>query len=332
MYEKLQLMDIEKLNFGGMGLPLQIVLGFVMFGVALGITGEHFKGVAKNPKIVLIGVFSQFFLLPAVTFLLVLAFSKVITPTVALGMILVASCPGGNISNFMSSLAKANVALSVTLTAIATLAAIFMTPFNFALWGKLYLHFAPQEATSFLRELQINPVEMFKTVFILLGVPLAIGMWFNWKFPKTTVKIIKPIKNISVLIFMGLVVGMFAANYEFFVRFILYIFIIVFIHNFVALGTGFSIASIFRTDKPTRRCISIETGIQNSGLGLVLLTNPAIFPENLQIGGMAFIAGWWGIWHIISGLSIASIWARVPYEDRFRWRYYKPAWLFRTKQ
>ena len=331
MYETLKLMDVEKLNFGGMGLPLQIVLGFVMFGVALGITGEHFKGVAKNPKIVLIGVFSQFFLLPAVTFLLTLAFNKVITPTVALGMILVASCPGGNISNFISSLAKANVALSVTLTAIATLAAIFMTPFNFALWGKLYLHFAPQEATAFLRDLQIDPIEMFKSVFILLGVPLALGMLFNYKFPMITDKIIKPIKNISIIIFMGLVVGMFAANYAFFVRFIAYIFIVVFIHNLVALGTGFSLASAFKTDVPTRRSISVETGIQNSGLGLVLLTNPAIFPPDLQIGGMAFIAGWWGIWHIIAGLSIASIWARIPYEDRFRWSYYKPAWLFRSK-
>lgn len=327
MYEALKLMDTEKINFAGMSLPLQIVLGFIMFGVALGITGDHFRGVAKNPKIVLIGVFSQFFLLPALTFLLVLIFNKAITPTVALGMILVAACPGGNISNFMSSLAKGNVALSVSLTAIATLAAIFMTPFNFALWGKLYLHFAPREATAFLRELQIDPIEMFKTVFILLGVPLIAGMFFNYKFSKITARIIKPIQNISIIIFMGLVVAMFAANYEFFIRFIAYIFIIVLVHNAVALGSGYSIASIFRTDVPTRRCISIETGIQNSALGLVLLTNPAIFPQDLEIGGMAFIAGWWGIWHIIAGLSIASIWSRIPYEDRFRWRYYRPVWL-----
>lgn len=332
MIETLRLMDTEKINFGGMGLPLQIVLGFVMFGVALGITPGHFRDVAKNPRLVILGVLSQFLLLPAFTFLLVIISNQLITPTVALGMILVAACPGGNISNFITSLAKGNVALSVTLTAIATLAAIFMTPLNFALWGKLYLNFAPAHATSFLRELTIDPYEMFKTVFILLGVPLIIGMWFNHKFPALTSRIIKPIRNISVIIFMAMVVGMFAANYSFFVRFILYIFIVVFIHNFVALATGFSLASIFKTDRPSRRSISIETGIQNSGLGLVLLTNPAIFPGHLEIGGMAFIAGWWGIWHIISGLGIAYFWSKIPYEDRFRWKYIIPERLLKGKR
>lgn len=308
-----QEMDKERLNFGGASLPLQIVLGLVMFGVALGIKTQHFRDVAKHPRYVILGFTAQFLLLPAITFLLVLLLSRWITPTVALGMILVASCPGGNISNFMSSVAKANVALSVTLTAIATLGAIVLTPFNFAFWGGLYLKFAPSEATAFLRELHIDPVEMFKTVFILLGVPLLLGMWFNHKFPKITAKIFNPFKNISMVIFLALVVVMFSMNYQFFIRFIAYIFIIVLIHNIIALGTGWSVGKLFRTDEPTRRTLAIETGIQNSGLGLVLLFNEAIFPTNLMIGGMAFIAGWWGIWHILSGLGIANYWARVPY-------------------
>jgi len=246
---------------------------------------------------------------------------------VALGMILVASCPGGNISNFMSSVAKANVALSVTLTAIATLGAIVLTPFNFAFWGGMYLKFAPSEATAFLRELHIDPIEMFKTVFILLGVPLLLGMWFNHKFPKLTAKIFNPFKNGSMVVFLALVVVLFAMNYNFFIRFIGYIFIVVLLHNIVALGTGFGLGTIFRTDVPTRRTFAIETGIQNSGLGLVLLFNEAIFPTELKIGGMAFIAGWWGIWHILSGLGIANVWARVPYDDRFRLKYFRPKFL-----
>ncbi|MEX0983076.1 MAG: bile acid:sodium symporter, partial [Bacteroidales bacterium] len=213
-------MDLERLNFSGTSLPLQIVLGVVMFGVALGIKTQHFRDVAKSPKLVILGFSAQFILLPLVTFLLVLALNKVVTPTVALGMILVASCPGGNISNFMSSVAKANVALSVTLTAIATLGAIVLTPFNFAFWGSLYLKFAPSEATAFLRELHIDPVEMFKTVFILLGLPLILGMWFNHRFPKLTKKIFNPFKNGSMIVFMALVVVMFAMNYNFFIRFI----------------------------------------------------------------------------------------------------------------
>jgi bile acid:Na+ symporter, BASS family len=316
-------MDKERLNFGGTSMPLQIVLGLVMFGVALGIKTQHFKDVAKNPKLVVLGFSAQFILLPAVTFLLVLALNKVITPTVALGMILVASCPGGNISNFMSSVAKANVALSVTLTAIATLGAIVLTPFNFAFWGSLYLKFAPSEATAFLRELHIDPVEMFKTVFILLGVPLLLGMWFNHRFPAITAKIFNPFKNGSMIVFMALVVLMFSMNYNFFIRFIGAIFVVVLLHNIVALGTGYTVGSLFRTDAASRRTFAIETGIQNSGLGLVLLFNEAIFPTHLKIGGMAFIAGWWGIWHILSGLGIANIWARIPLGEGFRWKYFR---------
>jgi BASS family bile acid:Na+ symporter len=322
-----QEMDKERLNFSGTSLPLQIILGFVMFGVALGIKGQHFKDVAKKPKLVILGFFSQFLLLPAVTFLLVLAFSSHITPSVALGMILVASCPGGNISNFMSSVAKANVALSVTLTAIATLGAIVLTPFNFAFWGGLYLKFAPSEATAFLRELHIDPFEMFKTVVILLGIPLMLGMLFNHYFPKLTARIFNPLKNISMILFMALVVIMFSMNYNFFIRFIGYIFIIVLVHNIVAISTGYTVGTLFKVDGPSRRTFSIETGIQNSGLGLVLLFNEAIFPTELKIGGMAFIAGWWGIWHILSGLGLSNYWARIPYGGKFKLEYYTPKFL-----
>lgn len=320
MLATFQAMDQERLNFSGASLPLQIVIGFVMFGVALGIKGQHFKNLAKNPKLVLLGFSSQFILLPAVTFLLVLAFNKFITPTVALGMILVASCPGGNISNFMSSVAKANVALSVTLTAIATLGAIVLTPFNFAFWGEMYLKFAPSEATAYLRELHIDPIEMFKTVVILLGIPLAAGMLFNYYFPKITAKIFNPMKNISMVVFLALVVILFSMNYNFFIRFIGAIFIVVFIHNIVALSTGYTVGTLFKVDGASRRTFAIETGIQNSGLGLVLLFNEAIFPSELKIGGMAFIAGWWGIWHILSGLGLSNYWARVPYGGKFSWK------------
>jgi BASS family bile acid:Na+ symporter len=120
---------------------------------------------------------------------------------------------------------------------------------------------------------------------------------------------------------MAIVVIMFTKNYEHFINHIFYIFIIVLIHNFIALSTGFTSASLFKRSSYDRRSITIETGIQNSGLALVLLFNPDIFPETitingiarpLEIGGMAFIAAWWGIWHILAGLSVASIWARIP--------------------
>lgn len=325
MLERLSMLDSVRLNFSEGGLfVLNLTLAFIMFGVALGIKPEHFKRVATKPKPVVIGVISQFLFLPAITFLFVLLLNKVITPTVAMGMILVASCPGGNISNFISSLAKGNAALSVSLTAIATLAAIFMTPLNFSLWGRLYMAFAPGEASALLQDLVINPVEMFKTVFILLGIPLAIGMWFNHRFPMITDKIIRPIRNISIVIFLALVVVMFSNNYEFFIQHIFYIFIIVLFHNALALSTGFTAATVFKVNRSNRRSISIETGIQNSGLALVLLFNPRIFPESLENGGMAFVAAWWGIWHILAGMAIAWIWSRIPLSERVRFRYFLP--------
>jgi BASS family bile acid:Na+ symporter len=139
MKEALEILDNVRLNFSPTGLfALNVTIAFIMFGVALDIKLNHFKDVIMKPKSAIVGIISQFFLLPAITFLAVLLINP--TPTVALGMILIAACPGGNVSNFMSAMARGNVALSVSLTAVATLAATFMTPLNFALWGKLFIN------------------------------------------------------------------------------------------------------------------------------------------------------------------------------------------------
>lgn len=305
MREDLLVLDTIHLNFSQAGLfIMNITIGFIMFGVALDIKWQNFKEVFIRPKSAIIGLTSQFVVLPAVTFLAVWLLSPFITPAVAFGLILVASCPGGNISNFISSVAKANVALSVSLTAIGTVIAVIMTPFNFALWGGLYSATSP-----LLRPIHIDPFEMFQTVVILLGIPVAIGIFFSQKFPKITEKIKKPIKTLSLLLFAAFVVMAFKNNYEYFIQFIGWIFLIVLLHNALALSSGYLFSRAFGLSQIDSRTISIETGIQNSGLGLVLLFNPAIFPPELNMGGMAFIAAWWGIWHILSGLGIASFWA-----------------------
>lgn len=309
MSETLRVLDDIHLNFNQDGLIfLNITLAFIMFGVALEIDFNSFKTVFLKPKSAIIGIISQLFLLPAVTFLLILLIKP--SPGVALGMILVAACPGGNISNFISSLGKGNVALSITLTAVATLSATFMTPINFAFWGGLYAKSSP-----LLQPLEIDPVQMFKTVFILLGIPLILGIFFSHKFPKTTKKIIKSIKLFSIFIFMGFVFIALANNFSYFKKYIHLIILIVLAHNTLALLTGFSISTIFKLPRVNRRSITIETGIQNSGLALVLIFNPKIFSPDLNLGGMAFIAAWWGIWHIISGLAIAGLWSLKPLDN-----------------
>ena len=309
MYEALQQLDPIKINFSASGMHLiNSILGFIMFGVALGIKPSEFKTLIKQPKSVILGLISQVVALPLVTFLLVIALDNFITPTVAMGMILVAACPGGNISNFMSSLSKANTELSVGLTATTTMLATITTPFNFALYGGLYTKFISTHANHILKPLVIDNAQMFETVFILLGVPLVIGIFFAHYFPKITEKLKKPIQIVSIVFFIAMIVLSFANNFDLFLKHIYFIFFIVLIHNFLALATGFSIASIFKLPNADRRTLTIETGIQNSGLGLVLLFNPKIFPAELALGGMLFITAWWGIWHIVSGLSISFYW------------------------
>lgn len=314
MFKSLEVLDQIKLNFDGGGLlVLNIALAFIMFGVALNIKLNDFKTVVKRPNATIVGYFSQFFALPALTFLLILLIRP--TPSVALGLILVAACPGGNISNFLSSLAKGNTALSVTLTAFATLSAIFMTPFNFAFWGGIYVNYYNKSGGTFLRPLEIDIFQIFVTVFIILGIPVIIGVLFAKYLPKITQKISKPIQRFSIFFFVLMVAIMLRNNFSQFLQVIHIIFIIVLLHNALALGIGFSLASLFKLNRKDRRSISIETGIQNSGLALTLMFNPKIFPPDFELGGMAVIAAWWGIWHIISGLIMATLWGRKPLED-----------------
>ena len=299
------------LNAGGMN-TINIVLAFVMYGVSLGIKPGTFVDVFKKPKSVILGATCQFVLLPAFTCLLAILISRWISPMMGLGMILVASCPGGNISNFMSSLAKANVELSVSLTAISTALAVVMTPFNFWLWGNAYLHFAAVHAD--IPTLAIPLMDVFRTIFILLGIPLAAGILTARYLPKVADFLKKPLQYISIAFFIAMVILSFAGNMDAFLKCIKYIFLIVLVHNLVALSIGYNVAAIFRLPEADKRTLTIETGIQNSGLGLVLLLGTPLFANFPPHGGMLVITAWWGIWHIVSGLATAF------YFNRKSWR------------
>ena len=314
--EQFASLDAVELNLGsGTGLVMSIVLALIMFGIALGIKGQTLKDVFVHPRSILTGVILQWVGLPLVTFLLIVIFNSWITPMVALGMILVASCPGGNISNFMSSFAKGNVELSVSMTAVATVCAPVITPFNFWAWGNLYLKYASLSGTMTIPQLEIPFSEIFKTVFIILGIPIILGMLFAKYFPKATAKIKKPFSIFSIAVFIVMVLGMFIPNWQLFIHYIIFIFCLVLVHNACAFSTGYLGSTLMKLPRLDRRSITIEVGIQNSGLGLTLLLNPAIFkPEiwnnpatGIMYGGMLFVTAWWGIWHIISGLTLASI-------------------------
>lgn len=292
------------LNAGGMN-TINIVLAFVMFGVALGIRPRTFVDVFTKPKSVILGIVCQFILLPLFTFLLALSLKDSISWTMAMGMILVASCPGGNISNFISSLSKANVELSVSLTAISTALAIFTTPFNFWLYGNLYLKASGIAST--LPQLSIPLWDVFKTIVILLGIPLTLGILTAHFFPKVAEKLKKPFQYFSILFFIAMVVLAFMGNIDAFLKCIKYIFLIVLVHNLLALLIGWCVGKVSKVSKEDRRTLTIETGIQNSGLGLVLLLGTGIFANFPPHGGALVITAWWGIWHIVSGLVTSAL-------------------------
>ena len=277
---------------------INVTLAFIMFGIALDLTIDKFGNVLQHPKKVIVGLISQLVLLPLFTFLIILIFQP--QPSIALGMILVSACPGGNISNFISSLAKANVALSITITSISSLLAVIFTPLNFSFYGGLY-----QPAEVILKEVSLDWIDVIMTIGGIIIVPLIIGIYFRKLWPDLALKLSKPLERFSMLLFLLIVIGALFSNLEYFKECITAVFLLVLIHNTVALTTGYTLGHIFGFDFQDKKSLAIETGIQNSGLGLLL-----IFSFFDGLGGMAIVTAWWGIWHIVSGFTLAYIWRR----------------------
>ncbi len=275
-------------------IALNLAIAFIMLGVALGLDKDNFIQLFKNPKSTLTGIISQFILLPFFTFILVWLFNPL--PGLALGMILVAACPGGNLSNFFSSIGKGNVALSISLTVAASFLAVIFTPLNFEFWGGML-----DNTSGLLKTVNINFFQMAQLIFFTIALPLIIGIIFKEKLPSFTAKIIKPIKYISFLILIAIIGLALSSNFELFLGYYHYIIALVLIHNALALAIGYYFSRLMKLSEQDKRTITIETGIQNSGLGLLI-----IFSVFNGQGGMALIAAWWGIWHIISGFAISQ--------------------------
>ena len=293
--------DAIRLNFSpGSLVALNVILAFVMFGVALDMKLADFKGITSAPRAVLIGMLAQFVLLPATAWALTMVLRP--QPSIALGIILVACCPGGNISNFMTHLARGNTALSVTMTAFSTMGAMFFTPFNTALWGGLNPH-----TNAILREIAISPLEVLGTIMVLLAIPAVLGMTTAYRYPIFAARARKPFRILSIVVFVGFVALALAANWTYFLQYTQRVVLAVFLLNALGLSLGYFAARAAGLAPADRRAVSIEVGIQNSGLGLILIFN---FFGGL--GGMAVVAAWWGIWHILSGLALATWWRRHP--------------------
>ena len=297
----ISVIDQVRLNFNPQGLfIINLAIGMMMLGVALEMKLDDFKRILVAPKAPMIGLGAQFILLPAFTFLLTLLLN--LPPSISLGMILVAACPGGNLSNIITYLARGNCAISVSMTAVSTIAAIIMTPLNLSLWGSLN-----PDTVQILKRVSLSPLDVFVTVFIILGIPLSIGLLLARSFPTLADRVRRPFKIFSLVFFIAIVGAALAVNWQNFTNYVGLVFFGVLIHNALALNIGFWSGRLFRLSEADTRAVTIEVGIQNSGLGLVLVFN---FFSGL--GGMAILVAWWGIWHIIAGLTTAFIFSRRP--------------------
>ncbi len=277
---------------------LNLILALMMFGVSLSLRGEDFRRVLRMPEAPAAGLLAQFVLLPALT--CVITWFLDVEPELALGMILVASCPGGTFSNIMTWLARANVAVSVSMTAVSSLAATVLTPLNFALYGWLN-----PNTREIVTDIALDPGNILMLVGLVLAVPLLLGMFAGRRFPRFADRAQKPMRLITLLVLFVFVGLAFAKNMDIFMANAHRIVALVVGQNVLALGLGALAGMLVGLTRADRRAVTMEVGIQNSGLGLAILFT--FFP---QAAGMILIAGFWGVWHLVSGLVLALIWSR----------------------
>ncbi len=298
--------DLDKviLNFDKSAIwIINITLAFIMFGIALDLRWSTFQNIFRKPKSLLIGLMAQWIGLPIITLALIYFFQP--HPSLALGMILVSACPGGNVSNFFSALSKANVELSIVMTCVSSLISIFMTPLVLNYAGNYF-----ESTRSIMQEVSIDWLEVVYAISLIIVLPLIVGKLFMKYYSEWGERIKKPIRLLSMAIFVIIVIMALLNNFEYFLDNIHYVFLLVLIHNLSAILIGFAFSKMARLSLPDVKSLSVEVGIQNSGLGLLL-----IFSFFSGLGGMAIIAAWWGIWHIISGFCLSFIFSRIDQYD-----------------
>jgi len=286
-------------------LILSLVLATMVFSVALELKVADFTRVAQTPRAVVCGLIPQFVLLPVGTWLATLVLD--LPPNIEAAMILVAACPGGSLSNVVTHFGRGNTALSVSISAVAALMALVLTPFNFT-----WMMATNPVTASWMRELSLDASDIWWSLLALLALPMALGLTLSHRWPAATAKIRKPLGTFSLIALLAFIAAGLVSQRALLTLQILPQLVIVVLHNAGGLLLGYLCARAFRVAERDRRAIVIEGGMQNSGLALGIIA--VQFNADL---GMVIIASLWGIWHIVSGLTLATFWrqkdARLAY-------------------
>jgi BASS family bile acid:Na+ symporter len=287
--------DLRVVLNGEIRAAIALILVGMMFTVALSLRLEDFHAVRRQPVRILGGVVAQIIGLPLVTMGLI----AIISPpaSVALGMIIVASCPGGNVSNILTHFARGNTAYSVSLTAISSVTSAIATPVSILFWSSLY----PPTA-ALVHTLEVDPLPFLTQTLSLLALPLAVGMLVAAKFPKAAAAMRKVLSPLSLVSLALLVAVGVQQNWNVILVAGMVVIPIAIIHNASAFVLGAGTARLLRLDIARRRALTFEVGIQNSGLGLLILLS-----QFDGIGGAAAITAMWSIWHLISGGAIVGL-------------------------
>lgn len=288
-------LDTFVLDMGtGCQVAMSAALFCMMFAVALGLKVSDFSFIKKSPIYYFAGLFGQLALLPLLTLGVCFLFTP--HPGVALGMLLIASCPGGNVSNILVLLSKGNTALSVSLTATSSLLAAFVTPTAILFWTSLY-----PPTQQLLNNIDLDVAQFLFQTSMILALPLILGMLSAHHFPKQADIVRKPLVIFaSLLLIIIIVITVFQAG-QLIITVGGAIVGVVALHNALAYLSGYSLGRLVGADKASRRALTIEVGIQNSGLGIVI-----IISQFGGVGAAAAVAGLWGVWHILAGILLVS--------------------------
>lgn len=285
---------------GQTGVALALML--VMFSVALGLRIDDFRFLLDKPLLFLGGVATQVLLLPMVTYLLIIFMAP--PASIALGMIVVACCPGGAVSNLMTYLSRGNVAVSVALTGTSSILAAILTPASILFWSHAYV-----PTSTLLETLDVSPFLFLAQTTFLLAVPLVLGMTVAAKAPDVAARIRRRATLLGSAVLVGVIIYGIAYFFDILFPVVSVLGLLVVIHNAVAFATGAMAGVVLSKVAATRRALTFEIGIQNAGLALVILLS-----QLKGLGGAAAIAAVWGVWDLIAGGLIVGLFRAIDYK------------------
>ena len=282
----------------GFDLAIKAMIALLLLGIALDVRTEDLRDVARRPLVFAAVTVAQFVLVPALTVVLVAAFD--LAPSVALGMLLVVSGPAGSMSNLLTHRARGDVALSVSLTTLSSALAALVTPVALAFWASR----SPQ-ASEVLDAVDLSPTEVLLEVLLLIVAPFAAGIVLARVLPRVAGRL-RPLVEPTVLVMLLLiVVGGLASNLSGSAGYLLEVGPAVVAQNAMSLAVGLGVALACRIPAAARRAVTLEVGVRNTALALVLAIS--FFPE---YGGVALVCALWGFWDVATGLALATWWRR----------------------